>query len=91
MTIEVQIISAPWCKRCQIIKPDIAEHCRLSGATLSLVEYDDLEEAEQAIIKSLPTIRLRLEPTNEWTTYTADTIADFKTVLIREAIATTDF
>jgi hypothetical protein len=44
MPIEVQLISAPWCKRCGVIKPGVEQACKNAGATLTVVNYDDLTD-----------------------------------------------
>jgi len=91
--MNVQIVSAPWCKRCQTVKPSVAEYCKLSGATLTYVEYDEMEEDEKVKITALPTIRMRLKPDDGWTSYTADTISAWQQAIMRIAVATsgTDF
>jgi len=91
MTAKVQIISASWCKRCQTIKPDVAEQCRIGGADLSILDYEEMDEDEKAHIKSLPTIRMRLHSDTEWKSFTADSLDQFKSALFASAIATTDF
>ena len=91
MTIEVQIISAPWCKRCGTIKPDVARYCGLNGAALTVVEYEEMEEVEKAEIKSLPTIRMKLISELTWTIYTADTIEAWKTDIVKLAPVDQDF
>ena len=87
---QVQIISAPWCKRCHAIKPIVAEHCALGGATLTILDYDEMEEADKSLIKSLPTIRMRVKPHATWTIYTADSLEAFKSNIAHLAIATTN-
>lgn len=92
MSIEVQIISAPWCKRCGTIKPEVARFCTLNGATLTVVDYEEeLEEKEKESVKSLPTIRMRLAPETAWSIYTADTIEAWKTDIVKLAPADQDF
>ena len=89
---EVQLISAPWCKRCVVIKPDVASCAAMNGATLTVVDYEEMEESEKADIKSLPTIRLRLGSTEAWTVFTADTLELFKTTLAHASLQqSTDF
>jgi hypothetical protein len=88
---EVQIISAPWCKRCKTIKPDVANTCTLSGVALTEVNYDEMVETDKETIKSLPTIRVRPDPGKEWVVYTADTLDEFKSAMMTAAIADTDF
>ena len=87
---EVQIISAPWCKRCHSIKPIVAEHCALGGATLTILDYEEMEEADKSLVKSLPTIRMRVKPDAAWTIYTADSLEAFKSNIAHLAIATTN-
>ena len=83
---EVQLISASWCKRCVVIKPDVASHCAMNGATFTTVDYEEMDEAEKAEIKSLPTIRLRFGPTDAWAIFTADTLDLFKTKLANASL-----
>ncbi len=92
MPVTVEIISAPWCKRCHTVKPDVAAACSLAGASLIYVEYDDLGEAEQATVTSLPTIRMRVGPDeSSWTTWTANTLDDWKVALMATvSVAPTD-
>lgn len=78
MKLFVQIIGAPWCKRCLEVKPRVSEVCRLSGATLEEVNYDELEEDDslKASVSALPTVRLLIErdghtygSASEWKAY----------------------
>jgi hypothetical protein len=86
MTIEVQIISAPWCKRCGTIKPEVARYCSLNGAALTVVDYEaGLDEKDKAEIKSLPTIRMKRISETVWSIYTADTIEAWKTDIVKLA------
>ena len=80
--IEVQVISAKWCKRCHTIKPEVEAICKLNGASFEVVDYDLLEENETTAIKSLPTILMRASPSEKWSRYVADTIEDFKKEII---------
>ena len=89
--IEVQIISAPWCKRCHIIKPEVARYCTMTGLELVAVDYEEMEEAEKNTVKSLPTIRMRVSSTDPWSTYTADTLETWKTDIVKLAPTDTDF
>jgi hypothetical protein len=71
----VQIVSAPWCKRCVEIKPRVAELCRIVGATFEEVNFDELEDDDslKASITALPTVRLLIERDGRpgaWTAYT---------------------
>ena len=61
--IEVQVVSASWCKSCDVAKPQVLKMCEMKGATMSVVDYDELEDVDgdlHAQIKSLPTIRMRV-------------------------------
>lgn len=91
---EVEIISATWCKRCHIIKPEVAELCKLSGVAFTVRDMDEMDEKEQANIKRLPTIRMRMAPDAGWMIYTADTLDAWKAEIARIALASaeaTDF
>ena len=94
-TIEVQIISAPWCRRCDRIKPEVASHVAVAGARLVNIHMEDLEEAEQASITSLPTVRMRPTPTAGWMIYTAHTLHHWKEDLtqltLKNMVTVTDF
>jgi len=90
-TVNVQIISAPWCKRCHIIKPEDARHCTRTGAELATIDYEEMDEVEKNTVKSLPTIRMRVASTDSWSTYTADTLETWKTDLVKLAPVDTDF
>lgn len=93
--IEVQIISAPWCKRCDTVKPEVARHVAVAGTRLVTINMEDMEEAEQATITSLPTVRMRLTPTAGWMIYTAHTLEDWKKDLtqlaLKNMVTVTDF
>ena len=93
MQIEVQIISAPWCKRCHVVKPEVARYCQLNGAALTVVDYEELDEKEKEIVKSLPTIRMRIvtSSSTDWSVYTTDTLETWKTDIVKLAPADTDF
>jgi hypothetical protein len=58
MSLEVQLISAVWCKRCAVIKPDVEALCKTAGATLTIVDFDELEEDNpvKRTVTALPTI-----------------------------------
>jgi len=81
-TIEVKVISAKWCKRCHTVKPDVEAVCKLNGASFEVVDYDLLDDNETTNIKSLPTILMRSSSSEEWTSYVADTLEDFKKEIV---------
>lgn len=58
MSLEVQLISAAWCKRCAVIKPEVEALCKTAGALLSIIDFDDLEDDDlvKRTVKALPTI-----------------------------------
>jgi len=91
--VEVQLISAPWCRRCGRVKPEVEQYCKLTGTTLTLINFDDLEEEEKTTITSLPTIRMRLigDATAEWSIYFTDTLEAWKTDIVKLVPPDTDF
>jgi len=74
----VQVISAKWCGRCQTIKPEIEILCKLNGADLEIVAFEELDPEEEAEIKSLPTIRTRDSDKDPWKIYTVKTFDQLK-------------
>ena len=90
-TVEVQLISAPWCRRCGRVKPEVEQYCKLTGTTLTLINFDDLEEEEKATITSLPTIRMRRVGHPEWSIYFTDTLETWKTDIVKLVPPDTDF
>jgi thiol-disulfide isomerase/thioredoxin len=80
--IEVQVISAKWCKRCHTVKPEVEAICKLNGASYEVIDYDSLEDSETTEIKSLPTILMRSSPSEEWTRYVTDTLENFKKEIV---------
>jgi hypothetical protein len=87
--MEVQLISASWCKRCHVVKPDVAAHCTMNGLVLTIVDYEEMSDEEKATIKSLPTIRMRPGPLATWTIYVTDTLDSFKADLAQASMKQT--
>jgi thiol-disulfide isomerase/thioredoxin len=88
MPVEVQIISAVWCKRCLTIKPEVEALCAVAGATLTKLDMDQLAEDDDPLfgeIKSLPTIRMRKTADETWVAYTAATLDAWKTAIVATA------
>lgn len=58
MSLEVQLISAAWCKRCAVIKPEVTALCKTAGAKFTVIDYDELEEDDpvKRTVTALPTI-----------------------------------
>jgi len=77
------------------VKPEVARHVAISGARLVTINMADMEEAEQAAITSLPTVRMRPTPTTGWMIYTAHTMEDWKKDLaqmtLKNMVTVTDF
>ncbi len=93
MKVFVQIVSAPWCKRCVEIKPRVAELCRLAGAHLEEVNYDELEEdsAIKLSVTALPTIRTLLEREGGggiWASYTPKELGAWEDAMKSYALTT---
>jgi len=77
MPLEIQFISASWCKACIKIKPEFIAHCALLGVTPTWVDYDEIEEGTfKASIKGLPTIMVRTA--DVWTHYVASQFESWK-------------
>jgi len=89
--MEVEVISAAWCKRCHTIKPEVEALCKAAGASLKVVDFEEMEEEEKTMIKSLPTIRMRLG--GSWVSYTANTLDEWKTAITAASLrqGDTDF
>jgi hypothetical protein len=74
MPTEVEFISASWCKRCGELRPEVERRCQLTGAAMTYVDFDEIDETDERkdIVKSLPTIRMRSDG-GTWTIWTAAT------------------
>jgi thiol-disulfide isomerase/thioredoxin len=89
----VKLVSAPWCKRCHELKPDIAAVAAIAGATLEVVNFDELEDDApvKLAVASLPTILMQMEAGGPWASYTAHTMAEWKVAVLAGAnVVTTD-
>ena len=76
--MEVQFVSASWCKACIKIKPDFIAHCKILGIEPTWVDYDGLEDGDfKESIKGLPTIMFRLGEA-PWTHYVASQFEAWK-------------
>jgi thiol-disulfide isomerase/thioredoxin len=56
--ITIKYVGASWCKPCQTVKPQIIELCKQFNIQLTIIDYDEMEESEQSLIKKLPSIFL---------------------------------
>jgi thiol-disulfide isomerase/thioredoxin len=81
MSASVELISAPWCKACIRVKPEIAETCKTIGSSLTIINYDDLDEEQQSSIKHLPLIRLTKQD-GSVSEYHVDTLNEWKEAMI---------
>lgn len=87
--IEVQMISAAWCKRCHTLLPEVSGTAKAAGATFTYVDYDEMEdETLKATVTKLPTIRMRLSADAEWCSWTAEAIETWKEVIMTAALST---
>jgi hypothetical protein len=50
-----------------------------------------MEEPEKSSIVALPTIRMRLTPSEKWTHYTKQTVDTWKEIVTAAAVAYADF
>lgn len=91
MTVEVQLISATWCKRCHTLLPDITMVCSLAGARLTYIDMDEMDEDDplRNSITALPTIRMRVTADDPWNTWTAATYEDWKSTVMTTALRDT--
>ena len=94
MSVEVEMLSAAWCKRCAELRPEVERLCKLTGATMTYVDFDEREEDDERkiAVKSLPTIRMK-EPGGAWTIWTAATFAAWSEAIVATApiTSTEDF
>lgn len=78
--MEVQFVSASWCKACTKIKPDFIAHCKILDLEPTWVDYDELDEGVfKESIKGLPTILFRIGET-PWTHYVASQFEAWKEI-----------
>jgi hypothetical protein len=91
MTVEVKIVSAPWCKRCQIIKPEIQTHCAFQGVEPVWVNVDELEDSDEikGLVASLPTLLVRTG-SEAWQVFTFATFDAWKTAVSKNAAGMRD-
>lgn len=82
-SIEVQMISAPWCKRCAELKPDILRTANMAQARFAYLNYDELEDDDEAklAVKALPTVRMRVD-NGDWRAYPAGEVAAWKETIL---------
>ena len=85
----VQYISAAWCKRCHVVKPDVVRYCTIAGADLTILDFEEMEEEEKAKIASLPEIRMKIG--DAWIIFTSAQLEEWKTAITHTAVITTDF
>jgi hypothetical protein len=89
----VQLISAPWCKRCHLIKPEVKRYCEMAGAVLTELNFDELEEGDplKATVKALPTIMMRLSaPSQDWVSYAPADLEKWKVAILALIPVVTD-
>ena len=90
MSASVELISASWCKACIRVKPEITATCRATGASLTITDYDEMDEGQQASIKHLPLIRLT-KTDGTVSEYQVDTLNEWKEAMVQcVSISTTD-
>ena len=57
--MEVVYIGATWCKACTLVKPRAKELAEKEKISFIELDYDSLDEKEQATITKLPTLRIK--------------------------------
>lgn len=89
--MELQIISATWCKRCDEIKPKATAVAGLASTTLKVVDYDaELTEEERGEITKLPTLRFRASATDSWRTFLPTEFDAWKRTVLEAVILMED-
>lgn len=80
------MISAPWCKRCAEMKPDILQATNMAGATFTYLNFDEMEEDDELkqAVKALPSLRMRVGD-GEWKLYAAGEVGAWKEALLAAA------
>ena len=87
MPSEVRMITATWCKRCHTMKPDVISACKLAGANLSFIDFDELEEEDPLKgVKSLPTLQIMVD--GEWKSFGATEYSAWGEVLMSQVVLT---
>ncbi len=82
--MQVRMITAPWCKRCAEMKPDVIHLSRLASAKLLFENYDDMPTEETDNIKSLPSFQVR-KGSEEWNIcrfFSVSEYEQFKNILL---------
>jgi len=96
-SVEVQFISAKWCKKCVELKPDAIQLCSIAGITMTIIDFDELDEIDELdeldefneikhTIKTLPTIRMKTSTdsgSSVWKQYTAHEFDMWKSDLLQ--------
>ena len=82
--LEVRLISAAWCKRCAVIKPDVEALCKTAGAIFTIVDFDELEEDDpvKRAVTALPTILMGNKA------YTPSELDAWRSAITAAAVAT---
>ena len=89
--MELQIISAAWCKRCDEIKPKAIAVAGLASTTLKVVDYDaELTEEEREVIQKLPTLRFRASTTGAWRAFLPTEFDAWKRTVLEAAVLAED-
>ena len=90
--MEVQFISASWCKKCVELKPEAKQLCSIAGIIMTIIDFDELDEIDETdepiknTIKSLPTIRMKISTGGVWTQYTTNEFDIWKSVMLQQKL-----
>jgi len=66
MSLRVEYVKAEWCKICKVLLPDVEAMCTKFQVELKILALEDMDDEEQAEIKSLPLV----------TVYEGDTVKE---------------
>jgi hypothetical protein len=86
--MEIQFVSATWCKACVKIKEPFIAHCKAVGIEPTWLDYDTMSEEDKETIKSLPTIMVRMGSNEPWIHYAASDFEDWKNAVAITALKT---
>ena len=45
--MEVQFISASWCKKCVELKPEANQLCSIAGIIMKIIDFDEMDECDE--------------------------------------------
>ena len=79
MTLEIVYIGASWCSTCKVIKPATVELGKKFDVSVTIKDFDELEEAEKESITKVPTLRILKDGVQiqEWNVKQVQSLTDW--------------